>query len=114
MAGVAAREALRLLTEVRRVAAAAVLQRTRRADERVRRGARVRRALRSVARAALELARRHVAARLARRLGGPELAARGAAIGGVAGRAHVRVAERAALLALAHLLRARRVAGEAV
>lgn len=114
MAGIAAREALRLLTKVRRVAAAAVLQRASGADERIRRRARVGSALVRVAGAALELARRHVAARLARRLRRPELAARRAAVRRVAGSAHVRVAEGAARLALAHRLRARRVARKPV
>lgn len=104
---IAARVALRLITKIRWVAAAAVLQWASRADKRVRDGARVRRTHLRTARSALELARRDITACSAQRLLRPEAAVGRAAVRRVTRGAHVRIAERAAVRALAHRLRAR-------
>ena len=103
---IAARVALRLLTKVRWVAAATVLQRARSAHVRVGRRARVRCALRRRAWGALVVARRHVTARLARRLLWPEFIVCGAAVRRSPRGAHVRVGKRAAVARFAHRFRA--------
>lgn len=104
--GVAAREALRLLTKIRGVVAAAVHQRARRADVRVPDRARVCRALLSAARGARELARGHIAARIAAGLRLPVPLVLGAAARRAPAHAHVRVGQRTPILALTLRLRA--------